>query len=234
MAHPIVFIPGLNCTARLFDSQADVFGAERTIVHANQRRHDSLAGMAAAILDEAPGRFVLAGLSMGGYVSFEIMRRAPERVAGLVLMDTTARPDTDEAKERRRRQIEIAEAGRFVDIPPLQLPNLIPPERLTDEGLVATIRGMAFATGPDAFVRQQRAIMERPDSRPGLASITCPTLVIVGDRDLLTPPEVAEEIAAGIGGARLARMPACGHLSTLERPAAVNHALGEFLTQHDL
>jgi pimeloyl-ACP methyl ester carboxylesterase len=229
MADAIVFVPGLACTGRLFDHQIRAVSADRTVVLANQRRHDDLAAMAAALLSELPGRFVLAGLSMGGYVAFEILRQAPERVSALVLMDTTARPDPEASRERRLAQIALASEGRFAEIPALQIPVLLAPERTGDPDLVAAVRSMMEETGAEAFIRQQRAIMGRPDSRPGLAAVSCPTLVIVGDRDAITPPEHAAEIAGAIPGAQMVTMPLCGHLAAIERPEAVTHALTTFL-----
>ncbi len=234
MSMPLVFIPGLNCTAELFSAQIASLSGNRTIAIANHRRHDSIRNIATPLLDELPPRFVLAGLSMGGYIAFEMMRRAPERIAGLILMDTSARPDTSDATERRLRQIEIAEHGRFSEIPSLQIAAQLPPERQSDEALTAIIRRMAEETGAEAFIRQQKAIMSRPDSRPDLPRIACPTLVIVGDKDAITPPEIAKEIADGIPNAHLAVMPACGHLASIERPAAVNHAINEFLERSAL
>ncbi len=111
----------------------------------------------------------------------------------------------------------------------LLFPLFVHRDRHGDDALKRVVRAMAEETGPEAFVRQQRAIMARPDLRPHLASIRCPTLVLVGDGDELTPPPLAEEIAAGIVGSRLVVVPDCGHLSTLERPEAVNSALLEWM-----
>lgn len=230
MADPVVFIPGLAHTAELFSDQLTAVSVERTITIANHRRHDTLAGIADALLAETAPRFVLIALSMGGYVAFEILRRAPERVSALVLMNTTARPDTDETRERRERLIAIADAGRFVEVPALQMQAQVAPDRANDADLLAIVRRMAEQTGPEAFVRQQRAIMGRPDSRPALPAIGCPTLMIVGDRDQIVPVEHGQEIVSAIPGSRLVTMPMCGHLSTLERPAAATHALMEFLS----
>jgi pimeloyl-ACP methyl ester carboxylesterase len=229
MTDPVVFVPGLACTADLFAHQIARLSAERTVVIANHRRHSALGDLTGALLRELPDRFVLIGLSMGGYVAFELLRRAPERLSALVLMDTSARPDTPEALERRQRMIAVAEEGRYRDIAGLQLPLLVAEDRLGDPDLVGAVRGMFEATGAEAYVRQQRVIMTRPDSRPTLATVGCPTLVIGGDRDALTPPEIVREIADGIPGARLAMMPACGHLAALERPEAVTHAITGFL-----
>lgn len=234
MAEPVIFVPGLNCTATLFDHQIKAVEGERTVSVANHRDGETIDDIAATVLADAPEKFVLAGLSMGGYVALAVMRAAPERVRGLVLMDTSARPDTAEASERRLRQIAIAEAGRFAEIPDLQIPMLVHPSRVEDAALVDTIRAMAAETGPEAFVRQQRAIMGRPDARSGLPRIACPTLVVVGDGDAITPRALAEEMVDQISGARLAVMPVCGHLASLERPTAVTHALTTFLADHGL
>lgn len=229
MALPLVLVPGLNCTSRLFSRQIEGLSAERAVMVACHRLDDSLDGMAERLLAEAPPRFVLGGLSMGGYVAFEVMRRAAGRVAGLVLMDTTARADTPEARERRERQIALARGGRFADIPDLQIPLLLGEAARTDARIVAAVHAMAAETGADAFIRQQTAILGRPDSRPHLSAITCPTLVLVGEADAITPPALAREIADGIAGAALSVVAGAGHLSTLEAPEAVGAALSGFL-----
>jgi pimeloyl-ACP methyl ester carboxylesterase len=167
---------------------------------------------------------------MGGYNALTMLRRAPERVRRLALLDTSARPETPEQTERRKPQIALAQAGRFAEVPALQFPIFVHRDRQNDDALRARVRLMAEETGAEAFLRQQRAIMTRPDVRPLLAAIKCPTLVLVGDGDELTPPALAQEIAAGIAGSRLVVVPDCGHLSTMERPDAVNRALIEWMT----
>jgi pimeloyl-ACP methyl ester carboxylesterase len=228
---PIVLVPGLNCSARLYAEQVPLLWDSGPVIIADHRRDDSVGAIAARILAMAPPRFALAGLSMGGYIAFAIVRAAPERVARLALLDTSARPDTPEQTERRHSMIALAESGRFVEVPDLLFPVFVHRNRHGDEALRRIVRIMAEETGPQAFVRQQRAIMTRPDCRPLLKSIRGPTLVLVGDDDALTPPMLSEEIAAGIAGARLVRVPDCGHLSTLERPEAVNRALVEWLKE---
>jgi len=226
---PIVLVPGLNCSARLYAEQVPALWGSGPVTIADHRHDDSVGAIAARILAMAPPRFALAGLSMGGYIAFAIVRQAPERVARLALLDTSARPDTPEQTERRRSMMALAEDGRFAEVPDLLFPVFVHHDRHGDEALRRIVRTMAEETGPDAFVRQQKAIMTRPDCRPLLKSIRCPTLVLVGDGDALTPPVLSEEIAAGIAGSRLVRVPDCGHLSTLERPEAVNRALLERL-----
>jgi len=226
---PIVLVPGLNCSARVYAEQIPALWGCGPVTIADHRRDDSVAAIAARILAMAPPRFALAGLSMGGYITFAMVRAAPERVARLALLDTSARPDTPEQTERRHSMIALAESGRFAEAADLLFPVFVHRNRHGDEALRTIVRTMAEETGPQAFVRQERAIMTRPDCRALLKSIRCPTLVLVGDGDALTPPVLSEEIAAGIAGAHLVRVPDCGHLSTLERPQAVNRALVEWL-----
>jgi pimeloyl-ACP methyl ester carboxylesterase len=158
-----------------------------------------------------------------------MLRLAPERIAKLALLDTSARPDTPEQTVGRHTQIAMAQSGRYGEIPDLSIPRYLNAKHQRDERLTTIVRQMVMETGPEAFVRQLLAIMSRPDSRPLLASIRCPTLVLVGDADIATPPELNKEIAAGIPGAKLTIVPDCGHLSTLEQPEAVNAALAEWL-----
>jgi pimeloyl-ACP methyl ester carboxylesterase len=226
---PIVLIPGLLLSARLWSEQLPALWRLGPVMIADHTRDDSMEGIAGRVLAAAPPRFALVGLSMGGYIAFEIMRRAADRVARLTLLDTTARPDTPALRERRRRQIAIAERGRFESIADLQFPLLVHRSRQEEAGLRELVRLMAGETGPEAFVREQTAIMNRPDSRPDLAAIACPTLVLVGDGDRITPPEWAAELAAGIAGARHVVVPECGHLSPIERPREVTRALVEWL-----
>jgi pimeloyl-ACP methyl ester carboxylesterase len=226
---PIVLIPGLATDPRLYEKQMPALWQFGPVMVANATREDSMAGLAQDILAHAPSRFALAGLSMGGYVALEIMRHAPERVLRLALLDTTARSDTPEQTERRKMQIEMAKTGKFGDIPSLLFPLLVHPARSEHEGLRMIVDEMFFDVGPEAFIRQQTAIMGRADMRGALSSIRCPSLIVVGDSDQLTPPALAKEIADGIGGARLAIVPESGHLSTLERPDFVTRCLVEWL-----
>ena len=226
---PIVLVPGLNCSARLYAEQIPALWRFGPILIADHTRDDSMGAIAARILNAAPPRFALVGLSMGGYIAMEIVRQAPERLEKLALLDTNARVDTPEQTERRHRLIALAQTGRFAEVPDLLFPLLVHRNRHGDTSLKEINRLMAQETGPDAFVRQQQALMQRVDLRPSLAAIRCPTLVLVGDGDELTPPALAQEIAASIPGARLVTVPDSGHLSTLEQPAAVNKLLVEWI-----
>ena len=178
----LVLIPGLLCTERLYaDQMAALGGAGVAVSVADHTGADSMAGLAAAILGQAPERFTLAGLSMGGYIAFEIMRAAPERVERLALLDTSARPDAPEQSENRRRLVALAER-KGVGVPAREMfAKLVAPARADDAELKAAFLEMAEATGVRAFANQQAAILGRADSRPLLAAITCPTLVLVGE-----------------------------------------------------
>jgi pimeloyl-ACP methyl ester carboxylesterase len=226
---PTLLLPGLLASARLYAAQIPVLWQFGPVMVADHRREDSMAGIARRILEQAPPRFALLGLSMGGYIAFEVLRQARARVARLALLDTTARPDSPEQGARRRTLIELARGGRFGEIADLVYPGLVAPERIDDQALRSLVRSMAAETGAEAFIRQQSAIMQRRDSRPELAAIGCPTLVMVGEADQLTPPDRAQEIAAGIRGAQLVVVPASGHLSTLEQPERVNAVLVDWL-----
>lgn len=227
---PLVLIPGLLCDAALWAHQVANLGDIADMTVADVTRDDSIAGMARTVLAQSPERFALAGLSMGGYVAHEIMRQAPERVARLALLDTSARPDTPEQRSRRQGLIDLAKIGRFKGVTPRLLPLLIHPDRQQDTALTEAVMAMAEHVGRDAFLRQQQAILGRIDSRPHLADYGVPTLVLVGREDALTPPDAAEEMAQIIPDATLVVIEDCGHLSTLERPEETTAAMHAWLT----
>ena len=228
-ADPLVLVPGLLCTAALYAPQCAAFGRGRPVAVADHTRQDRVEAIAKDILSTAPPRFALAGLSMGGYVVLELWRQAPDRITRLALLDTSPHPDTPERSADRRRLMDIARADGVTKVQNLLLPRLVHPDRLSDRILCDAVVQMAADTGLDAFLRQQETIIARPDSRPTLPTITCPTLVLCGADDALTPPTIAREIAAAIPGSTLEIVPACGHLSTMERPEAVNAALSRWL-----
>ncbi len=227
---PLVLVPGLLCSARLYGPQITGLWPLGPVTVADHRRDDEIAAMAKRVLAHAPPRFALAGLSLGGYLAFAMLRQAPERIAKVALLNTSARPDTPEQTAARHAFITMAQDGRLDEVTATLTLRFLHRNRHKDAALVGLVRDMAADTGVDAFVRQERSIISRPDSRPLLASIKCPTLVLTGDGDELTPPNLAKEIAGGIGGSRLVIVPDCGHLSTVERPEAVNAALAEWLS----
>ena len=230
MAKPsLILLPGLLCDAALWQAQIDRFADRFEVTVADLTRDDSLRGMAGRVLAAAPERFALAGLSMGGYVAQEILREAPGRVTRAALLDTSARPDGPEQVERREALIKLAQTGKFKGVTPRLLPLLIHTDRLRDQALTGTVMAMAERVGQAAFVRQQRAILRRPDGRPALARIACPTLVVCGRNDALTPLACSEELAAAIPDSRLVVIDASGHLPALEQPEAVNQVFEDWL-----
>jgi pimeloyl-ACP methyl ester carboxylesterase len=228
---PIILVPGLDCSARLYAAQIPALWRFGPVTVAAHTRDDTMAAIARRILADAPPRFALAGLSMGGYIALEIVRQAANRVDRLALLDTNARDDSAEAQEKRHANIALAESGRFEEAIELVWPLLVHPNRHNDSLLKQIHVAMCHDVGAEAYVRQQRAILTRADSRPLLAAIRCPTLVLVGEQDELTPPFLSEEMAAGIASAKLVKVPHCGHLSTLEQPDAVNAALVEWMSR---
>jgi pimeloyl-ACP methyl ester carboxylesterase len=226
----LLLLPGLLNTRLLFERQIADLADLVDIVVPELYQHDSLAAMAEAALALAPPTFALGGFSMGGYVSFEIMRRAADRVERLALIDTQATPDTPDAIARRRGFIQQTHLGRFHGVQPSLLPTIVHPARIKDASVVQPILEMAKEVGADGFVREQTAIMARPDSRPLLVEIDVPTVVIVGRQDQATPLPRSQEMAADIANARLVVIEECGHMSPLEKPDEVSEALRRWLT----
>ena len=222
-------IPGLLCTVEVFAAQAVALWPYGPVMVASTLEGTTMSEMAAAILASGPPRFALAGISMGGYIAFEIMRQAPERVLKLALLDTTARPDMPVQTQMRREQLAKVRTGDAMAQFAEALKGLMLPAHRDDARIAAVNARMAAAVGVEGFARQTEAIIGRVDSRPGLGAITVPTMVLVGDGDPVTPLDRAEEMAAAIPKARLVVVPACGHLATLEQPEAVNRALVEWI-----
>jgi pimeloyl-ACP methyl ester carboxylesterase len=229
---PLVLVPGLLCDAQLWAPQiAGLAGIADAWVPV-PTQHASIEALARAVLADCPfERFALAGLSMGGYIAMAIQRQAPQRVTHLALLDTNAVADAPAASAARRELVARSRAEGLGAVADALLPRLVWPQAPQHAALHATVRSMAWNVGPDAFARQQEAIIGRPDARAALAAVACPTLVACGAQDLLTPPALHEEIAALVPGARLAVFADCGHLSTLEQPAHVTQALRTWLAE---
>lgn len=223
---PLVFIPGLMDDAHLWAHQIRFLAEAAQPVVADITGQESVEAMAESVLERAPERFALAGFSLGGYVSLAIMRQAPARVLKLALLCTSARADTDARREERRTLIaRTRDAGALERHIRDDMGFNILPSRTTEIPLVEGIVAMALRQGPAVFARQHTACMSRPDGRASLPSIACPALVISARDDGVLPPALAEEIAAGIGGARHVTIEECGHYAPLERPHAVTALL---------
>ena len=226
---PILLVPGLACSPRIYGPVMPALWRLGPVTVANHIRDDNMGAIARRILAEAPPRFALAGHSMGGYIAFEIMRQAPARVAKLALINTQARPDTSEAIARRQGMMARAASGGYRDVLDEMFPGLVHPSRHGDAALRQLVLDMGDDVGADAFIRQQTAIIGRPDSRPTLAWIKCPTLVLTGDQDNTIPNSLSMEMAGGIPGAKLVVLPNCGHMPQPEQPQATADALTEWL-----
>ncbi|USG59660.1 alpha/beta hydrolase [Sneathiella marina] len=215
----LVLVPGLLCTADLWREQISAFENQYSIMVADHTKDDRMPAIAARFLASAPPTFALAGLSMGGYIALEIVRQAPERVTHLAIMDS--RPINDTPIERQRRQdfIKLVERGKtFKGVTETLLPMLIHPSRLTDDILTERIYKMAEDIGKEAFIRQEKALLEREELTGILKDIQCPTLVLAGAQDALIPPQIQREMAIEIPTAVYTEIPDCGHLPTMERP----------------
>jgi pimeloyl-ACP methyl ester carboxylesterase len=233
MRPSVLFLPGLLCDARLWRDQIVALGDAIDAVVADVAQDDSVAAIAARAVAAMPERFSVCGLSMGGYVAFAVMRLAAGQVDRLCFMDTSARPDTEAQSKTRRDLMEMARRNRFRGVTPMLLPRLVHPDRVGDEALAAEIMAMADRVGRDGFLRQETAILNRPDSRPDLPHIAAPTVVVSGTHDLLIPPDITREIAEGISGARFRMIENAGHLPPMEQPEAVTALLREWLDLPD-
>ena len=228
----LVLIPGLACDGAMWRHQLDALPAHhQTRVTDVHMRHGTIQAMAQALLDEQPGDLILCGASMGGIVAMEAIRQAPQRIKGLALLGTNARPETDDVRKLRELAVTLFESGRAAEVLRANVPLAFHASRSSDAALVRTYLDFVLRAGVRQLVDQNRAIMARPDARVHLPSITCPVLVLCGDSDQLTPPECSQEIAALVPRARLVLLHECGHMLTMERPNEVNAALLAWLQQ---
>jgi len=226
----LILLPGLACDASLWrDPLRALAPRYAPVVSDVHERFDAIDAMADALLAEHAGALVLIGASMGGMIALAAASRSGERVRGLALLGSTARADTPEMRTLRSQAIGLFEQGRMDEVLRANLPFAFHPGVRGDSEIVARYLASVRRAGALQLIRQNRAVLARADARAGLAAIRCPTLVVCGDADQLTPPECSQEIAAGIAAARLAIVPDCGHMLTLEQPEQVNALLLEWL-----
>ncbi|VTS04038.1 alpha/beta fold hydrolase [Tuwongella immobilis] len=221
---------GLCQIARIITPDFRGFGGSSAFP--SQPTIDQLADDVATLLDglQISGPVVVGGCSMGGYVSLAFARRHAQRLRALILIDTKAEADSDEAKQKREATLRMLESGTASDLVEQMLPNLVSATtRETQPGIIERIRGIGGGQHPAGIADGVRALRDRIDSTPSLGQITVPTLVVVGSEDAITPPANAEKLAAGIPNATLMTIPKVGHLSHLENPAAFNAIVADFL-----
>jgi pimeloyl-ACP methyl ester carboxylesterase len=226
---PVLLMCGQLCTERLWQEQIPALKVLTDVSISVQREHDNVSAMARAVLASQSQRFSIIAHAMGAFVAFEILRQEPERVASLALLSTLAPNDTPAQTMRRDGYLRLVEAGKFAGVVEERIPILLHPLRRDEPALVSLVRGMADDTGPGVFLRQQRAIMSRPDSRPGLAAISCPTLILFARQDGIVTLEHQKEMSQGIPGSRLEIIEDCGHLMTLERPDTLSGILADWI-----
>jgi pimeloyl-ACP methyl ester carboxylesterase len=229
---PIVLVPGLGSSARTHLDILPALWRHGPLLVANHTRDDTIEALAKRVLAEAPAPdFSLIGHSLGGYITLEIMRQAPQRVKQLMLMNTQARTDPPEVTERRKATIAMIHQGRFEEAMEENFPMLVHPSRVNEKALQERMRLTRQDTGPEVYLRHQAAIMARKDSRPFLKDIRVPTLVLSGDQDLLISNAFSREMADAIPGAVLEIVPQCGHMASMEQPAAVIAAIDRWLAR---
>lgn len=224
----LLLIPGLLCDDSLWAEQVKALSGEANITIPDHKSHDVMEVLAAAILAKAPAEFALAGFSMGGYIALEIMRQAPERVLKLALLDTSPYADREEQTAFRKQKMEEARKSGKASIASI-FASLMYQDRYEDNDLVAAVFAMDKNNTVESFINQQRAIISRSNSTPWLSSISCPTLILCGRQDALTPLSVHQEMADKIPRATLVVIEQCGHASTMERPEEVSAAMLEWL-----
>ena len=228
---PLILLPGLLCDEALWAHQSETLSDIADITVADMTRDETSQGMTERVLDSAPETFALAGLSMGGYAAQEIIRRAPERVERLALLDTSARADSPEYTKQRKGFIEQLELGDFRGVTSRLLPLLVHEDRLSDDGLIAVIQTIGRKRRAGGLYRPAKGDHDPPRQAPGPEKITCPALVLCGRQDALTPLALHEEMAGAIAGASLVVIEDCGHLSPLERPRAVSAVMRYWLAR---
>ncbi|WP_427913727.1 alpha/beta fold hydrolase [Ramlibacter sp. MMS24-I3-19] len=225
----LILLPGLAGDGEMWRDQLPALAAWRPQVSDVHMRYPSIPEMAAALLARHPGRLALCGVSMGGMLAMEAVRQAPARIAGLALLGTTARPEDDETRRVREKAIALFAQGRVAEVIEPNATFAFHPRHARDAALMRRYVDFVLRAGAQQLVRQNRAVIARPDARPHLPAVRCPTLVMCGEDDQLTPVDRSREIAALVPGARLVTVPDCGHMLTMEQPTVVNGELARWL-----
>ncbi|MDQ4136882.1 MAG: alpha/beta hydrolase [Pseudomonadota bacterium] len=222
---PIVFLPGLLCDASVFTAQVEALRPYADVVVADFSQQDSLVEMARAALTLREGPIVAIGHSMGARAALEMVRLAPERIIRLALLDTGVHPRRDGEEANRQGLVDLADREGMAALAERWLPPMVHEARTGDDDLMEPLKAMVMRATPDQHRRQIRALLDRPDARPLLPAITCPTLVMVGRQDRWSPLAQHEEIAALIPNATLVVIEDSGHMAPVEQPEAMTRAL---------
>ena len=231
MTEPILLLPGMMCDARVFLPQIVALSRTGSVQIGNMTDGDTIEAIAEQLLAAAPPRFALAGHGMGGIVAMELLRRAPERVTRLALLDTNAQAETPTVAAAREAQIVKARAGRLEDAirDGVKASDLAPGPR--NAGVLKLLMDMALQIGPEVYIRQCRVMQRRADQQKTLRMARLPVLVLCGAHDQITPVRRHEFIATLIAHARLEVVEGAGHFPTLETPEEVTRHLRDWLDQ---
>lgn len=231
MPEPLVLLPGMMCDARLFGPQIAELSAEMCVTVAPVTQGERVEEIASGLLDQLPARFALAGLSMGGIVAMELLRRAPDRITRLALMDTNPLAETPQVAAAREPQIIGARTGRLAEVMQEEIkPSCLAPGPHRAE-VLDLVMDMAQTLGPEVFVRQSRALQRRRDQQGTLRKCKVPTMILCGAHDTLYPIKRHTFMAELIPYAQLKVIETAGHLPTLEAPEETTLALREWLKQ---
>ena len=226
----LILLPGLAADETMWQAQLAALARwEPVVAHVHAEPLDTIEAMAASLLARHEGPLVLCGASMGGMIAMEAVRQAPGRISGLALLGTSARPETPDMQKLREAAIDLFAQGRVAEVIEPNVAFAFHPDQARDAALVRSYVDFVLRAGADQLIRQNRAVIVRPDARTHLGDVRCPTLVMCGDSDQLAPPECSREIAALVPGAQLEWVARCGHMLTMEKPALVNAALARWL-----
>lgn len=225
----IVWIHGFPLSSAVFERQRAIDGFDHVMPDlpgfgsTPPHEMNTMDDYARFVLDRAPQKAIFAGLSMGGYIAFAIARMAPERMSGLILIDTRETPDTDEARKGRYDTIEKVKAQGIAPVVDSMLPKMLSPNAPPADR--ERVREIMSASSAEGVIAALGAMAQRPDSSDVLAAINVPTLIVVGDEDAITPPTDAERMARGIRNSKLVKIPRAAHLSNFEQAAVFNAAV---------
>jgi pimeloyl-ACP methyl ester carboxylesterase len=228
MRRRVVFMPGLLCDGSVFAAAEAALAPFAETAVADFTGSTSIGAMAEVALACFDGPVSLVGFSMGGRAALDAVTRAPERVERLVLIDTGAAPARDGEAAGRMELVELARRDGMAALAARWLPPMLHPDRESDPDLVRPLAAMVERMTPESFAGQIRALLDRPDARPHLPKIACPTLVVVGRQDRWSPLEQNRALAEAIPGARLAVVEDAGHFAVCERPDVVARLIVDF------
>lgn len=229
MKQNLILIPGLLNDERLWQHQIHFFEKDYNILVPKIKGHTHISAMAREIIDNAPETFALAGLSMGGYITMEILRQASSRVTKVAFLDTSWLADDENRRKDRHKLMDLSEMGRFEGVTDLLLKQIIAKENLNNPEITKIIKTMAKETGQKEFINQQKLILSRPDSVRDFSSIRVPALCLVGSADKLTPPHILKEMSVALKQGIYCEIEGAGHLPPLEQPIAVTAAMQVWL-----